>query len=96
MATTRILQAASLWYPVMLADERGHLSEAKGAELLGVPIDDYRKAKENAIAVVLRLVSELQSPLTSVVDILREKPELFDKILSPSSSSGTEHSGKSA
>lgn len=96
MATTRILQAASLWYPVMLADERGHLSEAKGAELLGVSIENYRNAKENAIAAVLRLVNELPSPLTSVVDILREKPELFDKILSQSSSSGTEQSGKSA
>lgn len=36
MNTLIVSRAASLWYPIMLAQERGEISEAKGAELLGM------------------------------------------------------------
>ena len=37
-STITITNAAALWYPVMLAQERGESSEAKAAELLGMDI----------------------------------------------------------
>jgi hypothetical protein len=38
MTTLHVARAASLWYPVMLAQERGEISESKGAELLGMSL----------------------------------------------------------
>ena len=87
-SSIRVMRAASLWYPVMLAQERGEISEAKGAELLGMSILDYREHKETAIQAVMRLVSELPSPLCSLLEALQEKPELFDQTSSASTSSG--------
>jgi hypothetical protein len=74
----------------MLAQERGEISEAKGAELLGMSLLDYRERKETAIQAVIRLVSDLPSPLTSLVDILRERPEWFESTTCASNSNGTE------
>lgn len=72
-----IVRAASLWYPVMLAQERGEISEAKGAELLGLNIVDYRDQREKAIQAVMRLVNDLPSPLTSLVEALSARTELL-------------------
>lgn len=88
MTSLGVSRAASLWYPVMLAQERGKISEAKGAELLGMSILEYREAKENAIQAVMQLVKLLPSPLLSLLDGLREKPELFETTSSASNSSG--------
>jgi hypothetical protein len=90
MNSLGVSRAASLWYPIMLAQERGEISESKGAELLGMNIVDYRKHKENAIYAVMRLVSELPSPLTSLVEAIAARPELFETTASASSSSGKE------
>lgn len=78
MSNRHVLRAASLWYPIMLAQERGELSEAKAAELLGVSVLDYRERKEQAISAVTNLVKSLPSPLLSLLDALREKPDLFE------------------
>lgn len=95
MTILNLVRAGSLWYPIMLAQERGEISEAKGAELLGMNILDYRERKETAIQAVTRLVSDLPSPLTSLVDILREKPEWFESTVCASNSTGTEPPGES-
>lgn len=88
-STLNVVRAASLWYPIMLAQERGEISEARGAELLGMNMLEYREHKETAIQAVMRFISDLPSPLTSLVDALRVKPELFESTSSVSNSNGT-------
>lgn len=77
MNSLTLSRGASLWYPIMLAQERGEISESKGAELLGMDIITFREHKEQAIQAVMRLVNELPSPLVSLVEAITEKPELF-------------------
>lgn len=88
-STMCILRAASLWYPIMLTQMQGHLSEAKAAQLLGLNIDEYRDVKQAAIDAVLLLVKSLPSPLNSLLDVIRDRPELLEQIFSPSNSSST-------
>jgi len=88
MNTLIVSRAASLWYPIMLAQERGEISEAKGAELLGMNLLQYREHKDTAIQAVVRLVSELPSPLISLVEAIAAKPELFEMTASASSLNG--------
>lgn len=73
-----LTKGASLWYPIMLAQERGEISESKAAELLGMNLMDYREKKEQAITAVLQLVSELPSPLTSLLEAIQAKPSSSD------------------
>jgi hypothetical protein len=63
----------------MLAQDAGEISESKGAELLGLSVVDYRQQKQRAIQAVRTLVEILPSPLTSLVAVLREQPELLRK-----------------
>lgn len=83
LKSLHVVHAASLWYPIMLAQERGEISESKAAEMLGMNIEDYREKREAAIGVVMQLVMTLPTGLTSLVDILRERPELFEEPYSP-------------
>lgn len=78
MISTQLVQrAASLWYPVMLAEEADRISVSKAAELLGMTIDQYAMRKQAAIEVIETLVKSLPSPLTSLLDVMTEKPELL-------------------
>ena len=90
MKAQHILRAGSLWYPIMLAQERGELSHSKAAELLGLNLEAYREQKEAAIEAIIALVNSLPSELTSLLAVLRDQPEWFDSPPSPSSSSGTD------
>jgi hypothetical protein len=63
----------------MLAQEAGEISESKGAEFLGLSVVDYRERKQLAIQAVATLVARLPSPLVSLLDIIRERPELLRK-----------------
>ena len=74
----QIARCAHLWYPIMLAQERGEMTESKGAELLGLNIEEYREAKQTAIDAVTQLINTLPSPLWSLVDVLRHQPDWFD------------------
>lgn len=78
MSTLNVQRAASLWYPVMLTQEAGKISEAKAAELLSLNIIEYRSHKELVMMSVMRLVEVSTSPLRSVVEIIKAKPELFE------------------
>lgn len=71
LSTVSVPHAASLWYPVMLAQQAGEISESKAAELLGMNIETYRDKKWTAIKAVMQLVNSLPSPLTSLLDIMR-------------------------
>ena len=83
-----VVRAGSCWYPVMLAQERGAMSEAKAAQLLGMDLKSYQDHRENTIQAVIRLASELTFPLASILEAIAERPELFAPISSASSSSG--------
>lgn len=74
-----VTRAASYWYPTMLAQETGELSESKAAELLGLSIPDYREAKHRAIGAVMMLIKTLPLPLVSLVDVLKQEPDFFNK-----------------
>jgi len=90
-----VVRAASLWYPIMLTQEKGEISEAKGAELLGMNILDYRHSKEAAIRAVMRLVNELPSPLISLVEAIAARPELLGPTSSASNSNGMDRPNES-
>ena len=73
-----ITRAASYWYPTMLAEAAGDISEDKAAELLGLTINEYRKRRYDAIQAVLRMIEALPSPLVSLVDVMKCAPEFFN------------------
>jgi hypothetical protein len=72
-----LMQASSLFYPVMLTQESQEISESRAAELLGMSIEKYRDMKEQAIEAVMRLVRDIPSPLASVFDVLAKRPDLL-------------------
>lgn len=73
-----ITRAASFWYPTMLAQEAGEISESKAAELLGLGLIEYRTAKFAAIAAVLQLINDLPSPFVAIMDVVKNNPEFFN------------------
>jgi hypothetical protein len=68
MNTSDLAKAASLIYPIMLAQEAGEISEQKSAELLGIGLMKYRETKAQAINTILSMVKSLPSPLILLVD----------------------------
>lgn len=88
MSTLDVQRAASLWYPVMLAQASGELSEARAAELLGLNLSDYRNHKELAIKTVSLLANTLSSPLRSVVEPIQDRPESSEAAPEPSGPQG--------
>ncbi len=77
LSSLLVSHAASLWYPIMLAHAHDIISEAKAAELLGLRIPDYRQKLDNALGAVTNLIESLPSPLTSLLDIMRDRPDLL-------------------
>jgi len=73
-----ITRASSFWYPIMVAQEAGKLSESKAAELLGIGFEEYRTAKHQAIRAVLELIDNLPSPMVSLWEVIKSKPEFFN------------------
>ena len=73
-----ITRAASFWFPVMITQEAGEISESKAAELLGIGLEEYRKEKHATIRAVLDLIENLPSPLVSLWEVIKNKPEFFN------------------
>lgn len=96
ISTLSVTHAASLWYPIMLAQEAEEISESKAAELLALNVVEYRVRKNAAIAAVVRLVESLPSPLTSLVDILTAQQQLSTSKEGLSNSSGKGGEGESS
>lgn len=67
-----VWHGASLWYPIMLAQEFGEISESKGSELLGMDIITYREHKQKAIQAVKQLVESLPSPMDSLLHVIEQ------------------------
>lgn len=76
-STITITKAAAIWYPIMLAQERGEISEAKAAELLSMNIVQYRDHRESAIQAVMAFIENLPSPIRSIAEIIAHRPDLF-------------------
>ena len=74
-----ITRAASYWYPTMLAEAAGEISENKAAELLGMSIVEYRNRRYDAIQAVMDFIHSLPSPLVSLIQAVYQKPELFNE-----------------
>lgn len=74
-----VTRAASYWYPTMLAEAAGEISENKAAELLGMSIEEYRVRRYDAIQAVLDFIHNLHSPIVSLLDAVEQKPELFNE-----------------
>lgn len=72
--TLSVLKVSQLVYPIMLAQEVGAMSEAKACELLGMPVLKYRNEKIDAIAAIEDLLDELPSPLTLLLEGIKDKP----------------------
>lgn len=72
--TLMLTQAASLVYPIMLAQEAEEISESKAAELIGLNIQTYRERKAQAIKAILDVVTELPSPLALLLEGTKERP----------------------
>jgi len=73
-----VTRAASLWYPIMLAQQAGNISESKAAELLGVGLEEYRRVQHQAILAVMDLIEDLPSPIVSLWQVIKDKPEIFN------------------
>lgn len=73
-----ITRASSFWYPVMLAQTSDEISESKAAELLGIGLEEYRRARHQAIRAVLELIENLPSPMVSLWEVIKNKPEFFN------------------
>lgn len=72
-------RAASLWYPIMLTQEAGEITESKAAELLGIGIVEYREEKHKVIRAVIDFIDDLPSSFMSLWEVIKNKPDFFNE-----------------
>ncbi len=73
MTTLDVQHAASFWYPVMVSQEHGSISQSKAAELLGLSQEEYVDRKLGAIEAVMAMIESLPSPLISLLDLIEAR-----------------------
>jgi hypothetical protein len=73
MSTLRLTQVATLWHPIMLTQASGEITEAKAAELLGLSRLEYRAEKRKIVEAVQKLVTQLASPLSLLLDDMKDQ-----------------------
>lgn len=66
-----LIRVSHLFYPIMLAQEQGQISEAKAAELLGFDIVSLRETKAAAVQSIMAMVESLPSPLTLLLGAMK-------------------------
>lgn len=76
ISTLSIIKVAELFYPIMLTQEMGEISEAKACELLGMNIEKYRETKGQIAQGVLMMLDRLPSPLILLLETIPGKPGL--------------------
>lgn len=79
ISTLLVQHAASLIYPVMLAQTMNEISESKAAELLAMSIEDYRHLRGRLAESAMKAVLSLPSPLLSLLDIMKDRPDLLTR-----------------
>lgn len=77
ISTLLVKNAASLWYPIMMAQMAHEISESKAAELLGIGVPRYQEERQNAIEAVMEMIHKLPSPLISLLGIMKDRPDLL-------------------
>ena len=73
LSSLDLCRAASLYYPVILTQMEGEISESRAAELLGMDIVSLREMRIKTVQAVLRLLEELPSPLTLLLESMKGK-----------------------
>jgi hypothetical protein len=76
VTTLDLCKVAELFYPVIVTQLMGEISEAKAGEFLGMRIEDYRCLKGKIVVSVTNLLDSLPSPLTLLLEGMKEKQEL--------------------
>jgi hypothetical protein len=69
----QLVQIADLFYPVIVAQLMGEISEAKAAELVGKNIEDYRWLKTRIARSLMDFLQSLPSPLTSLLELIEDR-----------------------
>ena len=80
MNSLDLCKLGAMVYPIMLAQEAGEISEAKGAELIGVDIVTYREQKSAAIKAIVQMLEQLPSPLILLLEGTKVKPSRKRKL----------------
>lgn len=83
MNSLDLVKYGNLWYPIMLAEEFGEITESKAVELLGITIEEYRDKKWKALQAVRQFIKDLPSPLVSIIDAIKKEEE---QIITPKKS----------
>ena len=74
-----VIKVAELYYPIMLTQTVGEISESKACELLGMNVEKYRETKEAVIKSVLALIHSLPSPLILLLDTIPDRQKSSTK-----------------
>lgn len=74
VSTLSLMKVAELYYPIMLTQEIGKISESKACELLGMNAETYRETKYKIAKSVLTMLDQLPSPLTLLLESTKDKP----------------------
>lgn len=67
---TSVVRASSMYYPIMLTQQAGEISESKACEMLGMNIEEYRDFKQAAITATMTFIEKLPCPLIALVKSL--------------------------
>lgn len=78
-STMKLVQVAALYYPVIVTQLMGEISEAKAAELLGRKIEEYRDLKYEIRNAVLATIESLPSPLILLLDDMKALQKSSEK-----------------
>lgn len=73
------IAAAQLWYPIITAEELEELTESEAAAQLGLTVEEYQVQKQAAVDSLNELLVETPNGLYPAVELLRERPELFEQ-----------------
>jgi hypothetical protein len=73
MSTLRLSKLSTLWFPIMLAEQAGEITEMAAVQLLGLKVTQYRKEKRKAINVVSKLATLSTSPLSLLLESMKDR-----------------------
>ncbi len=72
-STVNVVRIAALYYPVIITELTGNISESKAAELLARNIEEYRELKSQITQSVMTMIGSLPSPLILLLEDLKAK-----------------------
>ena len=72
ISSKQLADVAQLWYPIMITQMMGKITEAKACELLGLGMYEYREEKQLIARIVVDMLQELPSPLGRLLNQMLE------------------------